>query len=209
MSSKNWAVIGGLVLLLVWAVGSYAGASAEARLLRVERDAALDSVAVAHEQRARIAAVSDSLIALQAELVAHADSVREARRIAADAATADLDVALADAMVMADSVPAVRAALFTIASALQMERTARVELEATTAAALFESRQRNRSLENQLLAERDASTVEIMRLNDALALSVRESDAWQRAAAPGVLRQVWQQGRVAILVGGAILLITR
>ena len=42
-------------------------------------------------------------------------------------------------------------------------------------------------------------------LREALSLSQQEADAWERAAKPGALTQIWKQGRAAALVAVVIL----
>ncbi|MCK5652409.1 MAG: hypothetical protein KAJ42_13570, partial [Gemmatimonadetes bacterium] len=65
--------------------------------------------------------------------------------------------------------------------------------------------QRERTLGMQLISERTTASTEITRLNTALTLSMAESSAWERAASPGALTQIWRQGRAAVV---AVILVT-
>jgi hypothetical protein len=57
----------------------------------------------------------------------------------------------------------------------------------------------------QLINERAASDLVISGLRGSLSISMDESDAWERAAKPGALTQIWRQGRAAIV---AVILVT-
>ena len=194
-----------LVLALVGALIAYAGASAEARLLHDQLEDARDSIVVAHEERELAMAATDSVMALSDSLEAAADSAISEVQDESDQAEASSDAALAEALAAAEGMPAVQVALATLETELVAERAARQEERAVTATELFASQMQVRTLTTALLNERTASTTEIFRLNAALSISMQESDAWQRAAKPGVLRQVWQQGRVAVVVAAVIL----
>ena len=62
-----------------------------------------------------------------------------------------------------------------------------------------------RTLGVQLLDERAASDEVIAGLRVSLSISMDESDAWERAAKPGALKQLWQQGRAALLAVAVVL----
>lgn len=207
-SAGQWVIPAVLVSLLVWAVSAYAGASAEARLLDDQLRVALDSVEVVTDTLVAVRVVSDSLINAQDANEERTDSVIAEVRDSVTVAVAGTDAALADARNAAADLPIVQAALDRVTEELEEEREANELFRATSAAEIFAGQQRERTLGMQLLTERSASDDVIAGLRESLSLSMQESDAWERAAKPGALTQIWQQGRAA-LVAVAIVLAVR
>ena len=197
-------IVGALVLALGGALIAYAGASAEARLLHEQLGDAQDSVSVAHERRGAAMATSDSLIALQDRNEEVTDSIITVASEAVEEAVTGTDEALAAARNAAADLPIIQVALDRVTVELEEERTANEVFRSTSAAEIFAGQQRERTLGMQLIRERTAASTEIRKLNEALSLSIQESDAWERAAKPGTLRRVWQQGRIAVVVAAVV-----
>ncbi len=199
-----------LVLVILAVVGrSYFTASAEARLLADQLEVALDSIEVAVDAHELVKATSDSLIALQDRNEEVTDSIiTEAEEAVVEAVTGT-DEALAAARNAAADLPIVAAALERVTEELEEERTANEIFRATSAAEIFAGQQRERTLGMQLLNERTAASTEITSLNAALTLSMQESNAWERAAKPGALTQIWRQGRAAVVAVVVVLVVTR
>ena len=208
-SRAQWLWQVGLVSLLLWAGYSYFTASAEARLLADQLEVALDSVEVATDAHELVKATSDSLIALQDRNEEVTDSIiTEAEEAVVEAVTGT-DEALAAARNAAADLPIVQAALELVTTELEEERTANEVFRATSAAEIFAGQQRERTIGMQLISERTAASTEITRLNTALTISMQESDAWQRAASPGALTQLWKQGRAAVVAVVIVIAVTR
>jgi len=199
-----------VVLAILGVVGrSYFTASAEARLLADQLEVALDSIEVAVDAHELVKATSDSLIALQDRNEEVTDSIiTEAEEAVVEAVTGT-DEALAAARNAAADLPIVQAALELVTTELEEERTANEVFRATSAAEIFAGQQRERTLGMQLISERTAASTEITRLNTALSLSMQESSAWERAASPGALTQLWRQGRAAIVAVVIVIAVTR
>lgn len=199
-----------VVLAILGVVGrSYFTASAEARLLADQLEVALDSIEVAVDAHELVKATSDSLIALQDRNEEVTDSIiTEAEEAVVEAVTGT-DEALAAARNAAADLPIVQAALELVTTELEEERTANEVFRATSAAEIFAGQQRERTLGMQLISERTAASTEITRLNTALTLSMQESSAWERAASPGALTQLWRQGRAAIVAVVIVIAVTR
>ncbi len=199
-----------MVLAILGVVGrSYFTASAEARLLADQLEVALDSIEVAVDAHELVKATSDSLIALQDRNEEVTDSIiTEAEEAVVEAVTGT-DEALAAARNAAADLPIVQAALELVTTELEEERTANEVFRATSAAEIFAGQQRERTLGMQLISERTAASTEITRLNTALTLSMQESSAWERAASPGALTQLWRQGRAAIVAVVIVIAVTR
>ncbi len=204
-SAGQWVIPAVLVSLLVWAVSAYAGASAEARLLDDQLRVALDSVEVVTDTLVAVRVVSDSIIAAQDENEERTDSVIAVVRDSVIVAVAGTDAALADARNAAADLPIVQAALDRLTEELTEEREANELFRATSAAEIFAGQQRERVLGMQLLTERSASDDVIAGLRESLSISMQESDAWERAAKPGALTQIWQQGRAAVVAVAIVL----
>ncbi len=187
--------------LLAWAVSAYAGASAEARLFGAQLDTALVALVVADERHAAEMAVSDSLLAQQDSAQAADTAAVNAAAVVSDATATATAGALADARRAAAGMPVVQAALARVEEALAVSEAARQVERAESAAAVFAGQQRERVLGMQLLNERAAAADKDVQQDLALSLSMQESAAWQRAATPGLLKSVWQQGRAALVVG--------
>ncbi len=198
---SRWLIPLVLVSLLLWAVSEYAGATAEARLFSAQLDTALVALVVADEQHAAEMAVSDALLAQQDSAQAADTAAVNAAGVVADSTATATAGALADAREAAAGMPVVQAALARVEVALAVSEEARQVERAESAAAVFAGQQRERALGMQLLNERAAAADKDVGQDLALALSMQEADAWQRAATPGLLKSVWQQGRAAVLVG--------
>jgi hypothetical protein len=197
-----------VVLVILAVVGrSYFTATAEARLLADQLEVALDSVEVATDAHELVKATSDSLIALQDRNEEVTDSILTEAEATVTEAVTGTDAALAAARNAAADLPIVAAALELVTTELEEERTANEIFRATSAAEIFAGQQRERTLGIQLISERTAASTEITRLNTALTLSMQESAAWERAASPGALTQVWRQGRAAVVVGVLVFVI--
>ena len=193
--------------LLAWAVSAYAGASAEARLLDSQLIAANEAVVAKTDSLTSERAASDALLAAQDSAQAADTAAVNEAAAASDASTTDTDQAIAAALVLAAEYPVIRDALILAQTELGEERDARLAERATSAAAVFAGQQRERVLGMQLLNERAASDNVITGLRASLSISMQESDAWQRAAAPGALTQVWRQGRAVLVVAALVLAI--
>ncbi len=204
-SAGQWVIPAVLVSLLLWAVSAYAGASAEARLLNDQLTVALDSVEVVTDTLTAVREVSDALLEAQDENEERTDSVIAVVRDSVVVAVAGTDAALANARNAAADLPIVQAALDRAEEALAEEREANEVFRATSAAEIFAGQQRERALGMQLLTERSASDDVIAGLRESLSLSMQESDAWERAAKPGALTQIWQQGRAALVAVAIVL----
>ena len=202
---RQWLIPLALVSLLAWAVSAYAGASAEARLLDDQLRVALDSVEVVTDTLMAVRVVSDSLINAQDANEERTDSVIAEVRDSVIVAIAGTDAALADARNAAADLPIVLAALDRATEELAEEREANEVFRATSAAEIFAGQQRERTLGMQLLTERTASDDVIFGLRESLSISMQESDAWERAAKPGALTQIWQQGRAAVVAVALVL----
>lgn len=202
---RQWLIPLALVSLLAWAVSAYAGASAEARLLDDQLRVALDSVEVVTDTLMAVRVVSDSLIDAQDANEERTDSVIAEVRDSVIVAIAGTDAALADARNAAADLPIVLAALDRATEELAEEREANELFRATSAAEIFAGQQRERTLGMQLLTERSASDDVIFGLRESLSISMQESDAWERAAKPGALTQIWRQGRAALVAVAIVL----
>lgn len=202
---RQWLIPLALVSLLAWAVSAYAGASAEARLLDDQLRVALDSVEVVTDTLMAVRVVSDSLINAQDANEERTDSVIAEVRDSVIVAIAGTDAALADARNAAADLPIVQAALDRLTEELDEERGANETFRATSAAEIFAGQQRERTLGMQLLTERTASDDVIFGLRESLSISMQESDAWERAAKPGALTQIWRQGRAALVAVAIVL----
>ena len=207
-SRAQWIWQIGLISLLLWAGYSYFTASAEARLLADQLDVALDSIEVAVDAHELVKATSDSLIALQDRNEEVTDSIITEAEGAVEEAVTGTDEALAAARNAAADLPIVQAALDLVTEELEEERVANAVFRATSAAEIFAGQQRERVLGMQLISERTAASTEITRLNTALTISMQESDAWQRAASPGALTQIWKQGRAALVAVAIVLAVS-
>ncbi len=202
---RQWLIPLALVSLLAWAVSAYAGASAEARLLDDQLRIALDSVEVVTDTLMAVRVVSDSLINAQDANEERTDSVIAEVRDSVIVAIAGTDAALADARNAAADLPIVQAALDRLTEELEVEREANEVFRATSAAEIFAGQMRERTLGMQLLTERSASDDVIFGLRESLSISMQESDAWERAAKPGALTQIWRQGRAALVAVAIVL----
>ena len=207
-SGPQWAFQ--IVVLVILAVvgRSYFTASAEARLLADQLEVALDSIEVAVDAHELVKATSDSLIALQDRNEEVTDSIITEAEGAVEEAVTGTDEALAAARNAAADLPIVQAALDLVTEELEEERDANAVFRATSAAEIFAGQQRERVLGMQLISERTAASTEITRLNTALTISMQESDAWQRAASPGALTQIWKQGRAALVAVAIVLAVS-
>lgn len=206
-SAGQWVIPAVLVSLLVWAVSAYAGASAEARLLDDQLRVALDSVEVVTDTLVAVRVVSDSLIDAQDANEERTDSVIAVVRDSVIVAIAGTDSALRDARNAAADLPIILAALDRAEEELAEERGANELFRTTSAAEIFAGQQRERVLGMQLLTERSASDDVISGLRASLAISMQESDAWERAAKPGALTQIWKQGRAAAVAVALVLVL--
>lgn len=204
-SGQQWIVQLVVIAILGVVARGYFTASAEARLLDTQLDASRDTTAMLTDSLVVVRETSDSLIA-QTEIHAVEDSIAIAEvRDSVISAVGDTDAQLAAAREIARGMPEVQAALAAVTHELEQEREAIAVERSTSAAALFESQQRERTLGLQLITERTASQEVIDGLRMDLSLSMQESDAWERAAKPGALTQIWRQGRAAVV---AVILVT-
>ncbi len=204
MTDTKWyIVLASLALvlgsLLVWAVSAYAGASAQARLLDAKLDTALAAVAVAEDERTVAVAATDGVLAMtDSIMIASAAAVAEAQANTSQA-VADSEAAFRSAVALAEDNPVLERAIEEMRAEQIVETMAWEAERSEHTAAAFALTQQIRSMESAFTRERAAWLVETDGLRDALSLAQQESDAWQRAAAPGALTQVWRQGRFAAL----------
>lgn len=206
--TSRWITIGVGVLLvaaLISALTAYAGAVGQAELLAEQLEAAQDSIAAAHETRELAITATDSVIAQSAVIEAEADSAIAVVRAATNEAIVASEAAFRTAVELARDHPVLERAIEEMRAEQIVETMAWEEERAVSAVALFAAQQQIRTLTTTMLAERDASTAEIARLNTALSLSIQESDAWERAAKPGMVKQLWQQGRAAVVVAALVM----
>lgn len=204
-SRGQWIWQVGLVSLLLWAGYSYFTASAEARLLADQLEVAMDSVAVVTDALVIERDVSDDLIAAQDSAQAADTAAVNVVAIVSDATATETARALAEAREAAAGMPVVQAALERAEVALVASEAARQEERAVSASVVFAGQQRERTLGMQLISERSASDLVIDGLRASLRISMQESDAWQRAASPGALTQIWRQGRAALVAVAIVL----
>ena len=204
-SRGQWIWQIAVLSLLAWTARSYFTATAEARMLDDLLAVAMDSVAVVTDSLEAERDVSDDLIAAQDSAQAADTAAVNVVAIISDATAIETARALADAREAAAGMPVVQEALDRAETALAASEDARQEERAVSAAAVFAGQQRERTLGMQLLNERSASDLVISGLRESLRISMDESDAWQRAASPGVLKSLWTQGRAALLAVAVVL----
>ncbi len=208
-SGAQWAFQLVVLAILGVVARGYFTASAEARLLDEQLTVALDSVEVVTDSLVSERLVSDALIAAQDRNEEVTDSIiTEAEADVVEAVTGT-DEALAAARNAAADLPIVQAALDLVTTELEEERTANEIFRATSAAEIFAGQQRERTLGMQLINERGASDLVISGLRGSLSISMQESDAWERAAKPGALTQIWRQGRAALVAVAIVLAVSR
>jgi len=207
-SRGQWVWQVGVLLLLAWTARSYFTATAEARLLEDQLEIALDSIVDAREARQVAIAVTDSVIeagevqaAEDSVAIAEAIEATEDQQREAESAFRRAEALAADNPVLEQAIQEMRAEAIVTEMAFEAER-------AESAAALFNAQQQIRTLTNSLAAERTATESEITRLNVALELAIAEGDAWERAANPGALTQIWQQGRAALVAVAIVLAVS-
>ena len=206
-SGPQWAFQLVVLAILGVVARGYFTASAEARLLDEQLTVALDSVDVVTDSLVSERLVSDALIAAQDRNEEVTDSIiTEAEEAVVEAVTGT-DEALAAARNAAADLPIVQAALDLVTTELAEEREANEIFRATSAAEIFAGQQRERTLGMQLINERGASDLVISGLRGSLSISMQESDAWERAATPGALTQIWRQGRAALVAVAIVLAI--
>jgi hypothetical protein len=206
-SGRQWiaqAVVFALLLGVGW---QYATASATARRIQIELDSTLVRLALADEAVEDERALSDLLISQQDSAQAADTAAVNAVAVVSDATASETARALAEAREAAAGLPVVQAALDRADEALEASEEARLEERSTSAAALFESQMRERTLGRQLLSERQAADDKDVEQDRALSLAMEESDFWEKAAKPGMLTQVWKQGRWVVLAVGAVLVL--
>ena len=204
-SRGQWIWQIAVLSLLAWTARSYFTATAEARMLDEQLTVALDSVAVVTDSLVVERDVSDALIEAQDSAQAADTAAVNVVAIVSDATATETARALAEAMEAAAGLPVVQAALQRAETALAASEEARLEERSISAAAVFAGQQRERTLGMQLLSERSASDLGIDGLRASLRISMDESDAWERAATPGVLKSLWTQGRAALLAVAVVL----
>lgn len=204
-SRGQWIWQIAVLSLLAWTARSYFTATAEARMLDEQLTVALDSVAVVTDSLVVERDVSDALIEAQDSAQAADTAAVNVVAIVSDATATETARALAEAMEAAAGLPVVQAALQRAETALAASEEARLEERSISAAAVFAGQQRERTLGMQLLSERSASDLVIDGLRASLRISMDESDAWERAATPGVLKSLWTQGRAALLAVAVVL----
>ncbi len=204
-SRGQWIWQIAVLSLLAWTARSYFTATAEARMLDDLLAVAMDSVAVVTDSLVAERDVSDDLIAAQDSAQAADTAAVNVVAVISDATAIETARALADAREAAAGMPVVQEALDRAETALAASEDARQEERAVSAAAVFAGQQRERVLGMQLLNERSASDLVISGLRGSLRISMDESDAWERAASPGVLKSLWTQGRAALLAVAVVL----
>ena len=202
---KRYLLPASVVLLLVVVVLTainLAGALGRVSVLTDQVEEWADSAEVYTGIREEIEARGDSIVELQDELEER-DSVAaaEAREVVLES-TRDTDTALAAAIDLAAAYPEVRDALIVAQTELQEEREARQEEQATSAAALFASQQRNRTLIRQIDDERVAHMDELGAVNTRLELALRAIGELENAIAPSFFRNALQNVEL-LLVGVA------
>ena len=206
-SGGQWIAQLVVISILGVVARGYFTASAEARLLDDQLTVALDSVEVVTDSLVSERAVSDALIAAQDSAQAADTAAVNAAVVVSDSTASETSERIAAALELATDYPVIRDALIAAQDALAASEEARLVERSESAAAVFAGQQRERTLGMQLLTERAASDEVIAGLRGSLSISMQESDAWQRAATPGALRQIWQQGRWVVLAVGAVLII--
>lgn len=194
---QRWAINIVGMILLVGSIYGYATASSEARMLDTQLAASRDTTAMLTDSLVDVRAVSDVLLAAQDSAQAADTAAVNAVAVVSDSTASETSVLVAAALELATDYPVIRDALISAQTALVASEEARLVERSTSAAALFASQQRERVLGMQLISERSASQAVIDGLRNDLSISIRESDAWERAAKPGALTQIWKQGRAA------------
>lgn len=198
-----------VVLVILGVVGrSYFTATAEARLLDEQLTTANELVEAVTEELEEVREVSDALLAVQDSAQAADTAAVNEVAVVSDETASETARALAEAREAAAGMPVVQAALDRAETALAASEEARLEERAVSASVVFAGQQRERTLGMQLLNERASSQDVIDGFRESLSISMQESDAWERAAKPGALTQIWRQGRAA-LVAVAIVLAVR
>ena len=208
-SRAQWLWQVAILSILAWTARSYFTASAEARLLDEQLAVALDSVDVVTDSLMSEREVSDALIDAQEENEERTDSIITEAAEEVAVAVEGTDAAVAAARNAAADLPIVQAALDLVTTELEEEREANAVFRATSAAEIFAGQQRERTLGMQLINERGASDEVIAGLRASLSISMDESDAWERAASPGALKQIWQQGRAALVAVAIVLAVNK
>jgi hypothetical protein len=185
-----------VILVLLLGVGwQYATASATARRIQVELDTALEDLELSDEALETERDRSDVLIAQQDSAQAADTAAVNVVAVVSDETASETARALAEAREAAAGMPVVQAALDRAETALAASEEARLEERAVSASVVFAGQQRERTLGMQLLNERQAADDKDILQDRALGLAMEESDAWERAAKPGMLTQIWKQGR--------------
>ena len=199
MSLRHWIVQGVIFVILIGVAVSYATASATARALQIQLDSALVQIDVLETAEQAERDRSDILIAQQDSAQAADTAAVAVVAVVSDETASETARALADAREAAAGMPVVQAALERAETALAASEEARLEERSVSAVALFASQLRERTLGMQLLNERQAADDKDIEQDRALSISMQESEAWERAAKPGALTQIWKQGRWAAL----------
>lgn len=194
-----------LVCGLVWALTAYAGAVGRAELLSVQLEGAMAENVVLMEAREVAVATTDSIVAKSDSVIAASEVAVAEAQATTDRAVADSEAAFRNAVALADSNPVLERAIEEMRAEQIVETMAWEDERAEHLAAADAMRQQLRTVQTAFARERAAWIVETDGLREALGLSEQESAAWERAAKPGLLRQVWQQGRVAVAVASVIL----
>ncbi len=206
-SGPQWAFQLVVLAILGVVARGYFTASAEARLLDEQLTTANELVEAVTDSLVDERAVSDVLIAAQDSAQAADTAAVNAVAVVSDETASETARALAEAREAAAGMPVVQAALDRAETALAASEEARLEERAISASAVFAGQQRERTLGMQLLSERSASDLVISGLRASLSISMQESDAWERAATPGALTQIWRQGRAALVAVAIVLAI--
>lgn len=208
-SGQQWIVQLIVIAILGVVARGYFTASAEARLLDSQLTTANELVEAKTDSLVDERAVSDALIAAQDSAQAADTAAVNEAAVVSDATASETAVALAEAREAAAGMPVVQAALERAETALAASEEARLEERATSASVVFAGQQRERTLGMQLINERSASDDVIAGLRASLSISMQESDAWERAAKPGALTQIWRQGRAALVAVAIVLAVSR
>lgn len=203
-SGRQWVIPAVILAILISVAVSYATASATARALRIQLDSALVQIEVAETAEQVERDRSDLLIAQQDSAQAADTAAVNVVAVVADETASETARALADAREAAAGMPVVQAALDRAETALAASEEARLEERAISASVVFAGQQRERTLGMQLLNERQAADDKDIEQDRALSISMQESAAWERAAKPGMLTQIWKQGRWVALLAAVV-----
>ncbi len=198
--SRPWllpAGIGVLMVLLTVTAINLAGALGRVSVLREQIEDWQDSTAVAHEATQAAVSAFDAVVeeaaVEEAEAVvaiAEAEAEVIVQEAEAEAAFRRAEALAADNPVLERAIQEMRAEA--IVTSMEHE-----ELEAESAAALFEAQQRIRTLTMAALTERTAHDRELATVNTSLTLAMQTINELENAIVPGFLRNLVQNAELA------------